>query len=46
MKPCWVNLMKKWHALDINEAAIEVARKLVGAIALINLDESANTKLT
>jgi len=24
----WVNLVKEWHALDINEAAIEVARKL------------------
>jgi ubiquinone/menaquinone biosynthesis C-methylase UbiE len=24
----WVNLVDEWHALDINEAAIEVARKL------------------
>lgn len=24
----WVNLVKEWHALDINEAAIQVARKL------------------
>jgi len=24
----WVNLVKEWHALDINEAAIDVARKL------------------
>lgn len=24
----WVNLVKEWHALDINESAIQVARKL------------------
>jgi ubiquinone/menaquinone biosynthesis C-methylase UbiE len=24
----WINLVKEWHALDINESAIEVARKL------------------
>ena len=24
----WVNLVKEWHALDINEAAINVAKKL------------------
>ena len=24
----WVNLVKEWHALDINEAAIQVAQKL------------------
>jgi len=41
-----VNLASKWHALDINEAAIEPARKLVGVIALIKPDESASTKST
>jgi len=28
----WVNLVKEWHALDINEAAIEVARKLASEV--------------
>lgn len=28
----WVSLIEEWHALDINEAAIEVARKLVSEV--------------
>jgi len=24
----WVNLVMEWHALDINEAAIDVAKKM------------------
>lgn len=28
----WVNLVKEWHALDINEAAIPVAQKLASEV--------------
>ena len=28
----WVNLVNEWHALDINQAAIEVARKLASEV--------------
>ncbi len=28
----WVNVVKEWHALDINEAAIEIARKMASEV--------------